>query len=100
MKSPNFLKNYTIAELRDYVRGMGEQAFRADQLFDAMYAQGIEHIHDIATLPKALRETLEQETVMSAVRLQKIQESNDGTKKFLFELFDGRAIETVLIPSE
>ncbi len=100
MKSPNFLKNYTIAQLRDYVRSMGEQAFRADQIFDAMYAQAIDSIYDIATLPKTVRERLQQETVFSAVRLEKIQESNDGTKKFLFELFDGRAIETVLIPSE
>jgi 23S rRNA (adenine2503-C2)-methyltransferase len=36
---------------------------------------------------------------MNPLTLSRLQESADGTKKFLFRLADGREIETVLIPS-
>ncbi len=100
MKTPNFLKNYTLPLLREQIRALGEQQFRAAQIFDAVYSHKVNNFDDIATLPKNIRVRLNEEFVFSSIRLQKVQESADGTKKFLFELFDGRAIETVLIPSE
>lgn len=100
MKSPNFIKNYTLPLLKERFTAMGEKAFRADQVFSAIYSQKVGDFNDIATLPKKIRNVLSEEFIFSSLRLQKVQESADGTKKFLFQLHDGRAIETVLIPSE
>lgn len=100
MKSPNFLKNYTLPLLREHMTALGEKQFRAEQIFDAVYAQQVTDFMSIGTLPKNIRTLLNEHFVFSSVVLQKVQESADGTKKFLFGLHDGRAVETVLIPSE
>ncbi len=74
--------------------------FRAKQIYQALYAKRVHSFNEMTSLPKQLREELDD--VFPIPRLKIILESvsADGTIKYLFELADGRSIESVLIPSE
>jgi 23S rRNA (adenine2503-C2)-methyltransferase len=54
---------------------------------------------DATELPKALREQLDAEMPLPRLEPVTIQESQDGTVKFLWRLHDGELVESVLIPS-
>jgi 23S rRNA (adenine2503-C2)-methyltransferase len=79
---------------------MGEKRYRAKQVYEAMYTHRIDNVQDMTALPHALRDKLEASVRTVSVTLKTVQDSADGTKKFLFELIDGRLVEAVLIPSE
>jgi 23S rRNA (adenine2503-C2)-methyltransferase len=51
----------------------------------------------MTNLPKSLIEKLEEEFVVNPLKQRIVQESKDGTIKYLFELPDGMLIETVLM---
>lgn len=91
-------------ELANYCRSIGEPRYRATQIFRRLYAADASvRVADFAgmtELPLSLRERLSETAHLRALELVRLQESSDGTKKFLFRLSDGREIETVLIPSE
>jgi len=55
---------------------------------------------EMVELPVALRDQLEQSFEIPRLQLLTEQTSADGTRKFLFQLHDGQAIETVSIPDE
>ena len=97
---PPELKGRTLAQLEDLFLTLGHKKYRAQQVYDALYIQRTNNVQDITTLPPALRDLLTTEYRTHSTSLQTVQLSNDGTKKFLFELYDGRVIESVLIPSE
>lgn len=91
-------------ELVDFCRSIGEPKYRAQQIFRRLYASDTNirtsEFAAMTELPLALRERLSLEARIRTLELIRLQESADGTKKFLFKLMDGREIETVLIPSE
>jgi 23S rRNA (adenine2503-C2)-methyltransferase len=97
---PTELKGLPPSDLEALFVAHGERKYRAQQVYDAMYLQRVDGVQDMQLLPQALRDRLASEFRTESVRLKTIQESADGTKKFLFELWDGRAVESVLIPSE
>ena len=80
------------------VTRLGEPRFRAGQIFEAVQRHGALHASDITTLPISFRETLAQEVAPPTTTLTQVQESADGTTKFLFALADGQRVEAVLIP--
>lgn len=76
----------------------GAPAYRARQVWDGLYTQ-LADIDDLTALPKALRAALREEPQLApALRERMRQEADSGTTvKWLFELADGQAIETVLM---
>lgn len=90
------LKNLTQDELADYMLTLGEKKFRASQIFRRMYA-GAESFDDMKELPAALRETLKQKARLCLVEPKRRQISSDGTRKYLFAIDGGEAVETVLM---
>lgn len=94
------LKGLTVADLESVLTVIGQKKYRAQQLYDALYVQRVASIEEMQTLPASVREYLLAEYRTESVSLKQVQHSADGTKKFLFELLDGRVIESVLIPSE
>ena len=98
MKKLN-LKGLTRRELEDFVLSVGEQKFRGKQLFDWLYTREAETPDAMTSLSKSLREKLSLSTVIDLLKMVQTQESEkDGTVKYLFELADGKRIESVLIP--
>jgi len=94
------IKNLTIPELQDYLVSVSEPKYRANQIFQKIYVQRVATFDEIANLPKSLRQKLTNDFDISSFNSSKSQHSSDGTIKFLFELKDGSAIESVLIPCE
>lgn len=88
-------------ELTAFVRSLGEPRFRADQLFGWIYARAAGTFEEMSNLPRSLRRRLEDEARIGVLRPERRQRSEiDGTVKFLFELPDGRRIESVLMFEE
>ena len=91
------IKDYNLNELKEEFIKLGEKAYRAEQVFKWLYVDKISSFDDMTNLSKELRENLKKEFSMHNFEILKKQESSDGTKKYLFDILDGNAIETVLM---
>lgn len=85
------LLDFTKEELAQIVK----PSFRAKQIFGWIYHNYADSFDEMQNLPKALREELAQKYVINPLRIAKKEVSSDGTIKYLFELQDGKTIETV-----
>ena len=93
------MRDLTLEELKAELEAMGERPFRAVQVFEGLYHQGVSDFRELSTLPKDLREKLAARFSIGRLELEARLESRDGTAKFLFALADGQCVETVLIPA-
>lgn len=94
------LKGMTQGQLKELLSAWGEPSYRAGQIMDWLYQRAVSSFDEMTNLSKALRERLKAECSLEAVRLETRQESREGTVKYLFNLSDGQAIETVLMPHD
>lgn len=91
------LKNMTYPEMCEYFVSIGEKKFRASQVFKKIY-QGASSFDEITELSGTLRKKLESCADIDSVKLLKKQESaTDGTKKYLFGVSGGHAVESVFM---
>jgi 23S rRNA (adenine2503-C2)-methyltransferase len=79
---------------------LGEPAYRAPQLFAWLYRRRVRSFEEMTTLPRRLRERLSLEYDLRWPRVSSRQLSYDGTRKYLFQLDDGTAVESVYIPEQ
>ncbi len=87
----------TPEELAAFFRGLGQPAFRARQVFRWLN-EGAESFDEMTDLPRDLREKLAGECRLSAPQIVRKQVSGiDGTVKYLWRLWDGNCVETVLM---
>lgn len=91
------IKDYDIEELKEVFKKLGQKAYRAEQVFKWLYIEEVENFEEMTNLSKELRQVLKNEFSIGSFKVLQKQESKDGTKKYLFELEDGNAIETVLM---
>lgn len=91
------IKNYTLEELQAIVQNLGEKKYRAEQIFNWIYKENVVSFDEMTNLPAEFREKLKAEFDLHIFKIIKKQESKDGTKKYLFDVLDGNAIETVLM---
>ena len=91
------LKDYNIDDLKEIFVALDEKAYRAEQVFNWIYKENVTNIDDMTNLSLDLREKLNNEFSLHNFNISKKLESKDGTKKYLFDLLDGNAIETVLM---
>jgi len=95
----NSLIGLNFEELTTLVVESGQPAYRAQQLFDALYRQRIETLDQISTLPRDYRARLgEQGWSVGMPRIARKFVSSDGTIRYLVELADGESVETVWMP--
>ncbi|HEX5385957.1 MAG TPA: 23S rRNA (adenine(2503)-C(2))-methyltransferase RlmN [Gemmatimonadales bacterium] len=88
-----------LARLEAWAAEQGLPAYRARQVHRRLWVQPVARWADASDLPLALRDALERELPLPRLALDATQLSADGTRKFLWRLGDGEAVETVLIPS-
>ena len=94
------LKSLLPEELEAYLVSIGEPRFRAKQLFSWL-GKGAETFDEMRNLPRPLRDRLAADTYLSGLKLlQKQVSALDGTTKYLWELSDGNAVETVVMRYE
>ena len=78
--------------------GADQPAFRARQIYDAVYRRRIMDFRSVSTLPKPLRERLASEITVGIPAVEKRFDSADGTRRYLLRLADGKTVETVWMP--
>jgi len=94
------LKNFTEAQMKDFMKTIGEKPFRGSQIFSWIY-RGAKSFDDMNNIPKGLRDKLGQVSYIGNIEMElKLESKKDGTKKYLFELKDGNIIETVMMDYE
>ncbi|MCH9853225.1 MAG: 23S rRNA (adenine(2503)-C(2))-methyltransferase RlmN [Alphaproteobacteria bacterium] len=95
------LIGFDRAMLQDLITDLGEQKFRANQLFQWLYHHGAQDFDAMHNLAKSLRVKL-HDAGYYIIRPEIVnhQKSVDGTQKWLLRLSDGNEIETVYIPEK
>lgn len=91
------IKNFTFDELKQEMSSLGEKPFRAEQIFKWVNQENVTTFDDMTNLSKELREKLKEKYSIHNFNIIKKLESQDGTKKYLFDILDGNAIESVLM---
>jgi 23S rRNA (adenine2503-C2)-methyltransferase len=86
-----------LADLREAF-GPDQPAYRAKQVYDAVYRRETRELVQITTLPTAVRDELAARYAMGLPSVERLYQSTDGTKRYLLRLQDGRTVETVLMP--
>lgn len=89
-----FLLDYSQAELCQLL----QPKFRVKQIFEWIYKKRAVNFDEMTNLPLNLRQELSQNFYLNGLKKLKCEESIDGSKKYLFELKDGKTIESVLLP--
>ncbi len=92
------LKNFNLKELKNIIKELKFEEFRAKQIFDWIYKKKVLNINYMKNIPLKLKDELIKKYTLSSLNIIKIQKSKDGTQKILFELLDKNKIESVLIP--
>jgi 23S rRNA (adenine2503-C2)-methyltransferase len=92
------LYNHTLPELESLVKGWGQPAYRARQLYRQLYVNYANDPAQMSDLPLALRERITAEAPIGGLKLVRVQRADDGlTRKALFALPDGAVVESVLM---
>ncbi len=91
------IKEYNLDELQEELVNLGEKKYRAEQIFKWLYVDKVKEFDEMTNLSIELREKLKKEYTICNFKILKKQESSDGTKKYLFDVLDGNAIESVLM---
>ncbi|HEY6868912.1 MAG TPA: 23S rRNA (adenine(2503)-C(2))-methyltransferase RlmN [Novosphingobium sp.] len=81
-----------------FLAGMGEKPFRATQLLRWMHRFGQDDLDGMTDIAKSLREKLRGLSVIQPPPIVSDKLSDDGTRKFLFDVGGGNLVETVYIP--
>lgn len=92
-----YVYDLSLEEWQEWIKLNGEPGFRAGQIFDWLYVKRISSFDEMSNLPKTLRDKLSQHFDFVTMTEVAKYASKDGTVKFLFELSDKNAIETVIM---
>ena len=94
------LLDFDLQGLTAFCARLGEKSFRATQLFRWIHQKGASEFAQMSDLAKPLREKLSQSAHVSGLKIISQKESTDGTIKWLFDVGNGDAVETVFIPED
>ena len=91
------IKNYDLDDLKIKLEALGEKKYRAEQIFRWIYQEKATSFDEMTNLPIELRNKLKDNFDFHNFNIITKQESKDGTKKYLFDVLDNNAIESVLM---
>jgi 23S rRNA (adenine2503-C2)-methyltransferase len=92
------LLDFDLEGLAAFCESLGEKKFRATQLFRWVHQKGASQFDDMSDLAKSLRDKLRGHAEVRALPVITQHISADGTIKWLFDVGNGDAVETVFIP--
>ena len=90
----------TPDELKEIALKVGLPAFTGKQIAQWMYGRKVRSIDEMTNISKAGRERLKEEYSLGVTLPSACQVSSDGTKKYLFPVGEGNAVEAVMIPDD
>jgi 23S rRNA (adenine2503-C2)-methyltransferase len=94
------LLDFDLDGLAVFCERLGEKRFRATQLFRWIHQKGAQDFDQMSDLAKSLREKLKTSAKVQPLTPVSRHDSADGTIKWLFDVGDGNAVETVFIPED
>lgn len=94
------LLGLTLEEIQVELEKSGLEKFRAKQVWGWLYSHGVRDFSAMNNIAKPTREILAEKFTIARPEVVRKQESEDGTRKWLFRMPDGQEIETVHIPEE
>ncbi len=88
------IQDFTKEELSQKIK----PSFRAKQIYQWIFKKYVNSFEEMKNLPKSLREDLEKRYILNPLKIVRVEESLDGSKKYLFSCLDGLTMEAVLLP--
>ena len=90
----------TPSELKEAALKAGLPSYAGKQLAQWIYARRVRSFDEMTNISKAGREKLKEMYDLGVVLPSACQESSDGTRKYLFPVGEGNAVEAVMIPDD
>ncbi len=101
MENKQNLFGLSVEKLKEIVAELGLPKFTAGQIADWLYKKRVQSIDEMTNLSKDARRLLNEKFVVGLIPPSKVQESVDGTKKYLYPTNQpGKFIEAAYIPDE
>lgn len=94
------LRGLSLDQLKALLTGAGFEGYRAKQLYHWIFARGAASFDEITNLPKPMLAWLREHTTLANMEFVRATGPEDGTRKVLFRLGDGRHVESVLMRDE
>ena len=94
------IRELKLEELIDFLKNQNIPSYRAKQVHEWLWKKRAINFNEMTSLSLSLRELLEQNFCLNAVKIHKAERSSDGTIKYSLKLYDNRLVEGVLIPSK
>ncbi len=91
------LSGLSLAELTKFVKALGLPVFRAKQIHTWIYVKYANSFEEMTDLSVELRHKLNQVAQVPLLKIAHLEVSRDGTRKYLFQLPDGKLVESVLM---
>ena len=96
---PN-IRDLSLPEIEEFIASLGKEKYRARQIMKWLYQTGATSFAQMTTLAREFRARMEELFTIAEPAIDRVQQSADTTKKVLFRLADGLAVESVLIPGK
>ena len=94
------IRHLSLSELEQYFERLGQQKFRAKQVYEWLWQKHAHSFEAMTNLSKELRQKLQDEFTLPALTVDATQYSADGTIKSRFHTHDAHLVEGVLIPTD
>lgn len=92
--------SYSLDELTAFLDDLSQPKYRAKQIYKWLQ-QGIEDFDQMTNIPLSLREILREKCYLATVKIvRRLASKIDETVKYVYELYDGEYIESVLMKYE
>lgn len=95
---PQTIVGLEVRDLQEVLEG--QPAYRARQIYEAVYRQRVSDLAQVTALPVSLRKEIASKLPLGLPQVAAEYKSVDGTRRYLLSLEDGKTIETVLMPEE
>ena len=100
MNTKKNIRELKLEELIDFLKNQNIPSYRAKQIHEWLWKKRAISFNEMTSLSLSLRELLEQNFCLNAVKIHKAEKSSDGTIKYSLKLYDNKLVEGVLIPSK
>ncbi len=91
------IRSLELDELNKELEAYNVKKFVAKQVYDWIHKKCAGSFDEMTNISKELRNALKENFEIALPTILTLKKSKDGTKKYLFELSDGRTIESVLM---
>ncbi|MDE5858976.1 MAG: 23S rRNA (adenine(2503)-C(2))-methyltransferase RlmN [Oscillospiraceae bacterium] len=90
--------SYNLDELERELEELGEKKFRAKQIYEWLHLKRVHNFANMSNISSALRTKLDEIYCINSIKIvRKLESTLDNTVKYLYELYDGNHIESVLM---